>query len=163
MLRHQYRAAILTVSDTGSEGRRTDESGPAVKRLTEEFGVQVSRMHLLPDDEEQITSQLIQWADCGEIDLILTTGGTGFSLRDRTPEATLAAADRLAPGMAEAMRARSIEITPYGMLSRAVCAIRGMTLIINLPGSPKAAVESLEAVLPALEHALDILCANVSG
>jgi molybdenum cofactor synthesis domain-containing protein len=117
----------------------------------------VSRQAIIPDDRSKIEEMLVSWADSGEVDVILTTGGTGFSLRDVTPEATRAVITREAPGLAEAMRTASLKVTPHGMLSRAVTGIRGQVLIINLPGSPKAALENLSVVLAVLEHAVQLL------
>lgn len=158
MWKHPYRVAVLTASDLGAKGERTDESGPLICRMLEAEGAQIVHTALMADDEGPLSAQLLAWCEGGEVDLILTTGGTGFSPRDRMPEATLAVADRLVPGIPEAMRAHSMSITPRGMLSRAASGICKQTLIINLPGSPKAVKESLEAVLPALEHALEMLC-----
>lgn len=152
-----YTAAILTISDKGFRGERADTSGPALKALLEEAGWDVVHTAILPDELEQIKGALTACADEKRVNLVLTTGGTGFSPRDVTPEATLAVCERLTPGIPEAMRAASLAITPRAMLSRAAAGIRGGTLIINLPGSPKAARENLEAVLPALEHGLKML------
>jgi len=148
------RAAILTVSDKGSRGHRKDESGPALAAWLAERGVEVTATGMVADEQALIGGALRQWADAGAIDLIVTTGGTGLSPRDVTPEATLAVLDRVVPGFAEAMRAASIIKTPRAMLSRAVCGIRGRALIVNLPGSPAAAVENLEAVWGAVPHAI---------
>lgn len=152
-----YRVAVLTASDKGSRGERADQSGPLIRDLVEQAGYTAADYLILPDEQQQISEQLLRWCESGEIDLILTTGGTGFSPRDCMPEATLAVADRLAPGIAEAMRAYSLQITPRAMLSRAASVICRSTLIINLPGSPKAVRETLEYILPALGHGLDIL------
>lgn len=148
---------ILTVSDRSSQGKRPDKSGPALAGEIQEQGWQVSRTAIVPDDLSVLRDILIDWAESGELDVILTTGGTGFAPRDITPEATLAVIDRHAPGLAEAMRARSLAVTPHAMLSRAVAGMRGQTLIINLPGSPKAAIENFEVVFPVLEHAVQLL------
>jgi molybdenum cofactor synthesis domain-containing protein len=151
------RIGILTASDRSARGEREDTSGQALARLVREQGWSVERQALLPDDQAAIRDLLLSWADSGELDLILTTGGTGFSPRDVTPEATRAVIDREAPGLAEAMRAASLKITPHAMLSRIVTGIRRKTLIINLPGSPKGAVENLQVVIPALPHAIQLL------
>lgn len=148
------RAGILTVSDRGSEGLRKDDSGPALAQLLAASGIEVLWTAVCPDAVDEISRILVNWADENKVDLILTTGGTGVSPRDVTPEATLAVLDRTIPGMAEAMRAGSLQKTPHAMISRAVAGIRGRTLIINLPGSPRGAVENLEIVLPAVEHAI---------
>lgn len=151
------RFGILTLSDRASQGERTDSSGPALAALIEAQGWSVVRQALLPDDEPSIRQSLIAWADEGKMDVILTTGGTGFSPRDVTPEATRAVIEREAPGLAEAMRLASLKITPHAMLSRTVTGIRAKTLIINLPGSPKGALENLQVVLPVLPHAVQLL------
>lgn len=151
------RFGILTLSDRSSRGEREDASGPALARLIEAENWTVAKKALLPDDESAIRAILMEWADSGEIDVILTTGGTGFAPRDVTPEATRAVLDREAPGLAEAMRAASLKITPHAMLSRIVTGIRKKTLIINLPGSPKGAVENLQVVLLIVPHAVQLL------
>lgn len=151
------RFGILTLSDRSSRGERADASGPALVRLIEAEGWSVAKQSILPDDEAAISEILRNWADNSELDVILTTGGTGFSPRDVTPEATRAVIERDAPGLAEAMRAASLKITPHAMLSRVVAGIRKKTLIINLPGSPKGAVENLQVVLPVLGHAIKLL------
>jgi molybdopterin adenylyltransferase len=148
------RAAILTVSDKGSRGQRIDQSGPALSQWLTEHGVEVAFTELVADERPLIASALRKWSDSNAADLILTTGGTGLSPRDVTPEATLQVVDRLVPGFSEAMRAASLAKTPYAMLSRAVCGIRNRTLILNLPGSPAGAVENLEAIWPAVPHAI---------
>lgn len=148
------RAAILTVSDKGSRGERIDRSGPALAAWLSERGAEVAATALVADDQPVIAAALRTWADAGEIDLILTTGGTGLSPRDVTPEATAEVLDRAIPGMAEAMRAASLARTPHAMLSRALCGVRRRTLIVNLPGSPAGAVENLGAVWPATPHAI---------
>lgn len=153
-----YRTGIMTLSDKGSIGEREDQSGPMIQTMLETEGFyEVTKTIILPDDQKTIQNALIDWADGEHLDLILTTGGTGFSARDRTPEATIAVCDRLTPGIPEAMRYHSLQITPKAMLSRSVAGIRKQTLIVNLPGSPKAARENLEALLPALEHGLQML------
>jgi molybdopterin adenylyltransferase len=151
------RFGILTASDRSSRGEREDASGPALVRLVEEQGWSVDRQALLPDDQTAIRNLLASWADSGDLDVILTTGGTGFSPRDVTPEATRAVIDREAPGLAEAMRAASLRITPHAMLSRIVTGIRKRTIILNLPGSPKGAVENLQVVISVLPHAVQLL------
>jgi len=151
------RFGILTASDRSARGERPDASGPALSRLIQEQGWSVNRQALLPDDLSAIRDLLASWADGGELDVILTTGGTGFSPRDVTPEATRLVIEREAPGLAEAMRAASLKITPHAMLSRIVAGIRKGTLIINLPGSPKGAVENLQVVIPVLPHAIQLL------
>lgn len=157
----QFRAAVVTLSDRGSQGIREDESGPLIKLMLEEASYFVEEQILLPDDRKQLEETLIDLSDRRQIDLILTTGGTGFSHRDITPEATLVVAQRLAPGIAEAIRFFSAQITGYAMLGRGVSVIRGGTLIVNLPGSPKAVRESLKYVLPYLGHGIEILRGNV--
>jgi len=152
------RVGILTVSDRASRGEYQDLSGPEVRRLVEEkLGAEVVVEEIVPDEKEQIEAVLKRWADELDLELILTTGGTGFTPRDVTPEATKAVIEKEAPGLAEAMRAASLQKTPHAMLSRAVAGIRGRTLIVNLPGSPRAARENLEVILPALPHGLDLL------
>ena len=151
------RFGILTLSDRSSRGERADASGPALAALIQAEGWSVTKQALLPDEESAIRAILSEWADSGELDVILTTGGTGFSPRDVTPEATRAVIEREAAGLAEAMRAFSLRVTPHAMLSRSVTGIRKKTLIINLPGSPKGAVENLEVVIPVLPHAVQLL------
>jgi molybdenum cofactor synthesis domain-containing protein len=151
------RFGILTLSDRSARGEREDSSGPALANLIQAEGWSVVKQSLLPDDESAIREILTSWADSGEMDVLLTTGGTGFSPRDVTPEATRTVIDREAPGLAEAMRAASLKVTPHAMLSRIVTGIRRRTLIINLPGSPKGAVENLQVVVPVLPHAVQLL------
>lgn len=150
----KLRAGILTVSDRSSQGLREDSSGPELEVMLRSRGFEVAWTAVVPDEEEEIGKVLISWADENRADLILTTGGTGLSPRDVTPEATIAVSQRLVPGFAEAMRAESLKKTPHAMISRAVAVVRGRTLIINLPGSPRGAKENLEVVLPALDHAI---------
>ena len=152
-----FQAAVITLSDKGARGERKDESGPAAVQLLQEAGYQVAETLLIADEPEVLKKHLIRLADSRQVDLIITSGGTGFSLRDQTPEATLAVADRNAPGIAEAIRAPSLTITNRAMLSRGVSVIRGKTLIINLPGSPKAVKESLGFILESLGHGLAVL------
>jgi molybdopterin adenylyltransferase len=151
------RFGILTLSDRSSRGERADSSGPALAALIQVEGWSVVKQSLLPDEESTIREILISWADSGEVDIILTTGGTGFAPRDVTPEATRAVIERESPGLAEAMRAASLKITPHAMLSRIVTGIRKKTLIINLPGSPKGAVENLQVITSVLPHAVQLL------
>jgi molybdenum cofactor synthesis domain-containing protein len=151
---------VLTISDRVSQGQREDRSGPSLKDRVEQQHWRVILYDVVSDDQTEIEEKLIMWSDQGEVDLILTTGGTGFSARDRAPEATLAIVERQAPGLAEAMRAASLKVTPHAMLSRAVAGIRGRTLIVNLPGSPKAAEENLNTIVVALPHAIELLREN---
>jgi len=151
------RFGILTISDRSSRGERADSSGPALVRLIQAEGWSVTKQSLRPDEESAIRDLLITWADSSELDVILTTGGTGFSRRDVTPEATRSVIERESPGLAEAMRAASLKVTPHAMLSRIVTGIRKKTLIINLPGSPKGATENLQVVIPVLPHAVQLL------
>ena len=151
------KVGILTVSDRSARGERHDASGEVAAEMLARLGEATTTYGIVPDEQALISSTLIEWADSGSVDLILTTGGTGLAPRDVTPEATLAVVDRLVPGMAEAIRAESLKKTPHAMLSRAVCGVRGSCLIINLPGSPKAVRECLETVLPALPHAIELL------
>ena len=151
------RFGILTLSDRSARGERPDRSGPVLAELINNQGWIVVAQRILPDDESSISAGLIEWADSGSFDIILTTGGTGFALRDVTPEATRAVVYRESPGLAEAMRAESLKRTPHAMLSRAFAGIRGRTLIVNLPGSPKGAAENLQVILPVIPHAVQLL------
>ena len=151
------RAAIITASDSGYRGEREDLSGPAIREILEREGYEVISMDILPDDQVMLAGKLQEIADSEKAELILTTGGTGFSERDVTPEATEEVIERKVPGIPEAIRAYSMTITKRAMLSRATAGIRGKTLIVNLPGSPKAVKENLEYILPTLSHGLEIL------
>ena len=152
-----WQAAVITLSDKGAAGERKDESGPAVAKRLREAGYAVVEELLLPDDAAALRLQLARLCDQRRLDLILTTGGTGCSVRDTTPEATLAVADRNVPGIAEAMRAASMKITPHAMISRAASVIRGKTLIINLPGSPKACMENMDVFMDTIPHVMGLL------
>jgi molybdopterin adenylyltransferase len=154
------RFGILTVSDRSSRGERADTSGPVLVNSVTAQGWQVVETGIVPDDQEVIARLLTNWADSGRFDVILTTGGTGFAPRDVTPEATRQVMERLTPGLDEAMRAASLKITPHAMLSRATSGIRKQTMIINLPGSPKGALENLQVILPVLEHGVQLLSEN---
>jgi molybdopterin adenylyltransferase len=158
--RRRIRAAVVTLSDKASAGIRADASGPVLQELLRKLGAEVGEPLVIPDDQAQIEQVLAEIADAEGVDLILTTGGTGLAPRDRTPEATLAVADRTAPGFAEAMRAQALKVTPRAMLSRAVAAVRNKTLIINLPGSPKACREHFAVIAPVLDHAIETLRAE---
>lgn len=153
----KYRLGVITASDKGSKGERIDKSGPLISDITKEWGYKTVCSTLLPDDEDILYAEIVRMCDVINCDIVITTGGTGFSEHDRTPEATLRAATRQAPGIAEAIRVGSLRITPTAMLSRGVSVIRNRTLIINLPGSSKAVKESLDIILPALSHDIDIL------
>lgn len=155
---HPIRVAILTSSDRASRGQYADKSGPALQKLVERtLQAAVVATRIVPDERDTIAGTLREWADDLAVDLILTTGGTGFAPRDVTPEATRDVIDKEAPGLAEVMRATALHITPHAMLSRAVAGIRRRTLIVNLPGSPKGATENLTAILPAIPHAIALL------
>jgi len=157
-----WQAAVITLSDKGDRGEREDRSGPAISERLRKDGYAILEELLLPDDRATLEKVMIRLCDQRQPDLILTTGGTGFSPRDTTPEVTLAVADRLAPGIAEAIRAASMAITPRAMISRGVAVIRGRTLIVNLPGSPKACMESMDVFLDVIPHALGLLRGEVS-
>jgi molybdenum cofactor synthesis domain-containing protein len=152
-----FTAGILTISDKGSRGERQDKSGEVIHEILSSIDVHVASYDIVPDEKERIVRKLVEWADELNLDVVVTTGGTGLTPRDVTPEATLAVVDKIVPGFAEAMRAESLKKTPTAMLSRAVVGTRGKCLIINLPGSPKAVRECLEVILPALPHAVETL------
>ena len=152
-----YQAAVITLSDKGARGEREDLSGPTIVRRLEAAGYEIAETLLLPDGDQPLKAQLIRLCDQRQLDLILTTGGTGFTPRDQTPEVTLSVAERQVPGISEAIRAHSMQITKRAMFSRGVSVIRGKTLIVNLPGSPKAVDESMDAFLDTLPHGLDML------
>ena len=153
---------ILTISDKGSRGEREDRSGPVIREIMEQAGSTVVKYGIVPDERDAIAGKLMEWADGGGVDVVLTTGGTGLAKRDITPEATLEVIDRNVPGFTEAMRAASLLKTPMAVLSRAVSGLRGECLIINLPGSPKAVKECLEAILPAIPHGVEIIKGEVT-
>jgi molybdenum cofactor synthesis domain-containing protein len=156
------KIGILTISDKGSKGQREDKSGEALREGVSQMSGKVVRYEIVPDEKDIIASRLAEWADGGEVDVILTTGGTGLAKRDVTPEATLSIMDREVPGIAEAMRVRSLEKTPTAMLSRAVAGQRANCLIINMPGSVKAVKECLEAIIAAIPHAVEIIKGEVT-
>ena len=153
----KIRVGILTVSDRSWRGERDDASGPVLVEMAEKNAWSVVETLVVPDEIDTLRDTLVMWADSGDMDLILTTGGTGFAPRDITPEATRMMVDKLTPGLSEAMRAESLKITPHAMLSRSVAGIRGRVLIVNLPGSPKAARENLAVIEPVLGHAIELL------
>ena len=157
-----FTVGILTISDKGAQGQRPDESGRVIRDSLSRLDSRVVKYEVIPDEEDAIADKLTEWADTGSVDVILTTGGTGLSQRDVTPEATLFVVDKVVPGFAEAMRAKTFEITPMAMLSRAAAGVRGKSLIINLPGSPKAVRECLEVILPAIAHAVEIIKGEVT-
>jgi len=156
-----FTVGILTISDKGARGDRQDKSGEVIREILPGIGAHVVNYDVIPDEKELIVKKLVKWADEDNLDILITTGGTGLTPRDVTPEATLAVVDRIVPGFAEAMRAESLKKTPHAMLSRAVVGTRGKCLIINLPGSPKAVRECLEVILPALPHAIETLKGQV--
>ena len=152
-----FAVGILTISDKGAGGERQDRSGETIREILSRTGVRIVSYDIIPDEKELIIEKLVKWTDDGELDVVMTTGGTGLTPRDVTPEATLAVVDKIVPGFAEAMRAESLKKTPMAMLSRAVVGTRGKCLIINLPGSTKAVRECLEVILPVLPHAVETL------
>ena len=153
----EITAAVLTISDRSSRGERADKSGRVIEELLQSIDAEIKEYRIVPDEQDIIARNLKELSDGLGVDLIVTTGGTGLAPRDVTPEATLEVIDKRIPGFEEAMRAESMKITPHGMLSRAVSGLRGKTLIINLPGSPKAVRETLSVVLPALPHAVELI------
>lgn len=157
-----FTVAVLTASDKGSRGEREDESGRVIHEMVAAVGGRVVAYDVVPDDLDVLRDKLTEYADSWKVNLVLTTGGTGLSPRDNTPEATLAVIDTLVPGMAEAMRSFGLQKTPHAMLSRAVCGVRRQTLIVNLPGSPRAVRENLGVVIPAIPHAIHVLCGQAS-
>lgn len=152
-----FSVGIITISDKGSRGERVDASGPAIEEMIKPIGGRVEKYVIVPDEKQDIKQAIIEMSDRLGLNLVLTTGGTGFSQRDVTPEATLEVIERHVPGIPEAMRAKSLMITPKAMLSRAQAGLRKQTLIINLPGSPKGVRENLEVIMPALKHGIEIL------
>jgi molybdenum cofactor synthesis domain-containing protein len=157
-----FKVGILTISDKGAQGQRYDKSGEVIRDSFSPLDSQIIKYEIVPDEMDVICHELVGWADEGEVDVIITTGGTGLSQRDITPEATLSVVDKVVPGITEAMRAESLNKTPMAMLSRATAGVRGKCLIINLPGSPKAVRECLEVVLPAIPHAVEIIKGEVT-
>ena len=157
-----FNVGILTISDKGWHGQRHDESSKVIRNSLSLLDSHVAKYEVVPDEMDVISHKLAEWADEGHVDVIITTGGTGLSQRDVTPEATLSIVDKVAPGFAEAMRARTFDKTPMAILSRATAGVRGKCLIINLPGSPKAVGECLEVILPAIPHAVEIIKGEVT-
>jgi molybdopterin adenylyltransferase len=152
-----FTVGVLTISDKGATGDRQDRSGAVIREILPSIDARIVNYDVVPDEKELIMTKLVKWADSDNLDVVITTGGTGLTPRDVTPEATLAVVERIVPGFAEAMRAESLKKTPHAMLSRAVAGTRGKCLVINLPGSPKAVRECLEVILPALPHAVETL------
>ena len=159
----QIRAVIITVSDACSRGERKDESGETLVQLLTEMGAEIVATTIVPDDREPLAETIRAFADRADVNLVITTGGTGFSARDNTPEATLAIIERAAPGLSEAMRMETLKQTPMAMISRGVCGIRSSALIINLPGSPKGVRESFAVIKPVLNHAIALLVGDPDG
>lgn len=158
----RFTVGVITISDKGSRGERIDTSGPLIGETVAQIGGEVEKYVIVPDEKEQIKAAIMEMCDSLGLNLVLTTGGTGFSQRDVTPEATLEVIEKQVPGIPEAMRAKSLLITPKAMLSRAQAGIRKQTLIINLPGSPKSVKENLEVIIPALKHGIEILVGDAS-
>jgi len=156
-VKKMFKVGILTISDKGSRGERQDKSGEAIREILSTIDTSIVNYDIIPDEKELIVEKLVKWVDEDALDVLFTTGGTGLTPRDVTPEATLAVVDKIVPGFAEAMRAESLKKTPMAMLSRAVAGTRGKCLIINLPGSTKAVCECLQVILPALPHAVETL------
>ena len=156
-MKEMFTAGILTISDKGAVGERQDKSGDVIREILSGMGIHIVNYDIIPDEKELIVEKLVKWADEDALDVLITTGGTGLTPRDVTPEATLDVVDRIVPGFAEAMRVESLKKTPMAMLSRAVVGTRGKCLIINLPGSPRAVRECLEVILPVLPHAVETL------
>jgi molybdopterin adenylyltransferase len=152
-----FTVGVLTISDKGARGERQDKSGEVIREILPSMDARIVNYDVIPDEKELIVAKLIKWVDEDDLDVLITTGGTGLAPRDVTPEATIDVVDRIVPGFAEAMRAESLKKTPHAMLSRAVVGTRGKCLIINLPGSPKAVRECLQVILPALPHAVETL------
>ena len=152
-----FTVGVLTISDKGARGDRQDRSGAVIREILPSIDARIANYDVVPDEKELVMTKLVKWADEDNLDVVITTGGTGLTPRDVTPEATLAVVDRIVPGFAEAMRSESLKKTPHAMLSRAVAGTRGKCLVINLPGSPKAVRECLEVILPALPHAVETL------
>ena len=161
-MQKEIRAGVLTISDKGAKGLREDESGEIILRMLEEFGLTVVKREIIPDDRQQIADTLIMWVDKDGLALIITSGGTGLSSTDVTPQAMEQVIDYQVPGLAEAMRAASLKKTPHAMISRAMAGVRDSSLIINLPGSPRGAEENLSVVLPALDHGLSKLAGDTT-
>ena len=161
-MKKEFRAGVLTISDKGAKGLREDESGEIILRMLEDFGLTVVKREIIPDDRQQIADTLIMWVDKDGLALIITSGGTGLSPTDVTPQAMDLVIDYQVPGMAEAMRAASLKKTPHAMISRAMAGVRNSSLIINLPGSPRGSEENLSVVLPALDHGLSKLAGDTT-